>query len=274
MGTDDITRKIQGLLRKAEGTDNENEAEAFYAKAQDLMLRYAIDEARLRDLEGAQAAKAKPVKITVDFDWFYAQAKIRMISLIAKANRCKVIINPMAQRLDRKARQVYVIGYERDVENVQILFVSILLQATRAGKAEYKVRLSAKAFDHAAEPGWSGDYCTVCHEPIREGRSGFTHKVEGQTKFLTSFIYGYAETVGQRLMERNDAMRREDPTGMALVDLSRERVDEAVNEFFPSLGRGRKTSIRGTGWGAGQRAGHNADIGNPGVGAGRRQIGA
>jgi hypothetical protein len=41
--TDAIKRKIQALLAKANGTDNEHEAEAFMAKAMDLLAEHQLD---------------------------------------------------------------------------------------------------------------------------------------------------------------------------------------------------------------------------------------
>ena len=45
-----LNTRIAGLLRKAERTDNAAEAEAFMAKAEELMLRYAISRASLEQL--------------------------------------------------------------------------------------------------------------------------------------------------------------------------------------------------------------------------------
>src|SRR5437868_13324419 len=60
MTQDKWADKIAALLRKAESTTPE-EAELLMAKAQELMAKYAIDEAMLNAARGVKDRKADPI---------------------------------------------------------------------------------------------------------------------------------------------------------------------------------------------------------------------
>ena len=226
----DVTRKIAALLSKAENTDNEHEAEAFFAKATELMLRYSIDEAR------ARAAGTRPVEKIVrdgiDFNWDYAPGKVQLIVAIAASQYVQVTMVPQWERTKRRCG---LFGYERDVENVRMLYNSLIIQAIAAGSRSYRER----------------------------------SRYEGKTAFMTSFILGFAGEVGRRFREQAGNIRVEDPSGMALVDTRGSTIETAFKEAFPHLRAGRSSRTgNGSGYGAGALAGRTADIGNPGVAGG------
>jgi hypothetical protein len=50
-----------------------------------------------------------------------------------------------------------------------------------------------------------------------------------------------------------------------------DRVDRAYAEAFPGLGRARRSTLSGSGFGAGAAAGERADLGRDRVGSGRRR---
>jgi Protein of unknown function (DUF2786) len=116
-----VLRRIRALLAKAEATDHPAEAESFTAKAQDLMTRHAIDEALLAAGDAAITVVAKRVHLQSP----YATTKTSLLNVVAKANRCKVIY------FDRLAIAT-VVGVPLDIDQVEMLFTSLLIQATRA----------------------------------------------------------------------------------------------------------------------------------------------
>ena len=79
--------KIRALLSKAEASTFTEEADAFTSKAQDLMTRYAIDEALLEDSEGHGDVLTRRIHI----DNPYAQAKVQLLSTVGGINRVRVI---------------------------------------------------------------------------------------------------------------------------------------------------------------------------------------
>ena len=117
-----LTLKIQALFNKAEGTPFPEEAKAFYAKAHQMMLQYAISEQQLR--AAGQAPSAEPV---VEI-WKYGATKMHetasrlLASVIAKSNRCKTVFH-------LSNGTASIVGFPQDIAFSKTLFASIWVQA-------------------------------------------------------------------------------------------------------------------------------------------------
>jgi hypothetical protein len=212
-----LLNRIRALLAKAEATSYAAEAEAFTAKAQDLMTRHAIDEALLAATDEEVAVLAKRVHI----DSPYASTKASLLNVVGKANRCKVIY------FDRLAIATLV-GVPVDVDQVEMLFTSVLIQATRA-----------MAEAGAARPG----------------------SFDRSVTFRRSFLAAYAVRIGERLTEANAAAT--ESYGKDLVPVLTRQQDAVRDEFarlFPNtrtLGRGY---LDRRGWEAGRKAADRAHL--------------
>ncbi|MFE7853987.1 DUF2786 domain-containing protein [Streptomyces sp. NPDC057403] len=114
--------RIRALLAKAEATGFPEEAEALTAKAQELTARYSIDEALL----AARAPAADiPGACRIGVEAPYEQAKAVLLDVVATANHCRAVWNePMGFST--------VVGFEADLEVVELLYTSLLVQATHA----------------------------------------------------------------------------------------------------------------------------------------------
>jgi hypothetical protein len=236
----DMVRKVQGLLAKAERTDIKAEADAFFAKAEELMLRYAIDEARLAEFRGVKAAESKPVMETYTYSTTdnNAVGKMDLIHAAARGHRVRMVLAPALS--SKRVKTCYLIGMRRDVDFVKTLYTSLLVQAMRE---------AALAWERSDQWG-------------------------GKSAYVTSFLSGYGATVHRRLQELTAAVRAEDPTGMALVDMSAGALDQAVRDFLG--GTQSHTARRGAsnGYGAGALAGKTADLMGPKVGSGSLRLAA
>lgn len=127
--------RIRALLAKAEATGFPEEAEALSAKAQELMARHSIDEALLA--AGAPAGDA-PRARRLGVDAPYEEAKAVLLHAVADANRCRAVWN---EALGFST----VVGFEPDLEAVEILYTSLLVQATAAmTKAEAAQRAKGR----------------------------------------------------------------------------------------------------------------------------------
>ncbi|MBM9620202.1 DUF2786 domain-containing protein [Streptomyces zhihengii] len=114
--------RVRALLAKAEATGYPQEAEALTAKAQELMARHSIDEAVLA--HGAPSARA-PSACRIGVDAPYETAKAVLLDAVAGANRCKAVWNSAFGFST-------VVGFEGDLEAVELLYTSLLVQGATA----------------------------------------------------------------------------------------------------------------------------------------------
>ncbi|KAA0935800.1 DUF2786 domain-containing protein [Streptomyces apricus] len=127
--------RIRALLAKAEATGFPEEAEALSAKAQELMARHSIDEALLAARTHAGDA---PGAWRIGVDAPYETAKAVLLDAVAGANRCRAVWN---EALGFST----VVGFEPDLEAVELLYTSLLVQATAAmTKAEAAQRAGGR----------------------------------------------------------------------------------------------------------------------------------
>ncbi|MEU6373306.1 DUF2786 domain-containing protein [Streptomyces sp. NPDC046909] len=127
--------RIRALLAKAEATGYPEEAEALSAKAQELMARHSVDEALL----DAQApTHDSPGACRIGVEPPYEQAKAVLLDAVATANHCRAVWNePFAFST--------VVGFEPDLVAVELLYTSLLVQATTAmTKAEAAQRAGGR----------------------------------------------------------------------------------------------------------------------------------
>ena len=220
---DAIVAKVRALLAKAESTDYPAEAESLTAKAQELITRHAIDRVLLAE-EGDDAPRARRVPI----DEPYAEAKIQLLSEVARANGCQVVIS------DRLGFST-LFGFADDIDTVELLHSSLLVQAMR----------SLAIVGRDAPPG-------------AQTRS---------RAYRRAFLFGFAAQIGQRLRDvaEHETMEAANRVGASLLPVlaSRERqVTDEVTRVFPAATTTvRRISVSdGRGWAAGQAAGRLASL--------------
>jgi len=212
---DKMLARIRSLLAKAESTEFPAEADAFTAKAQDLMTRHAIDEAVVR-AEHRHTSRVGAIRVILEPP--YTKEKAVILHVVAKANHARAVWNDWANF-------VTLIGVAQDVDHVEMLFTSLLVQATRAMTAT--------------------------------GEEAATRSIG----YRKSFLSGYAVRLGDRLAE--SAHRAEDSYGgdiLPVLAAQDEAVRAEVERLFPSLRRNERGAGRfdARGWSAGQQAAEDA----------------
>jgi hypothetical protein len=218
--------KIRALLSKAEATTFSEEADAFTEKAQDLMTRYAIDEALLDDADGHR--EVDTIRIHVENP--YAQAKAQLLSTVGAVNRVRVI-------WDDHHGMATAVGMAIDLQLVEMLFTSLLVQATRALTEAGNIRRD--------EPGY---------------RSGRPNR---SPSFRRAFLYSYANRIGERLEESGAraGAAASSSHGAELVPVLAKRaeaVDATFDRLFPETREMRSRSVDARGWHAGAAAADRA----------------
>ncbi|MEU2829542.1 DUF2786 domain-containing protein [Streptomyces lavendulae] len=218
--------RIRALLAKAEATTYPEEAEALSAKAQELMARHTVDEALLAARGGGPAQVPAACRIGVEPP--YEEAKAVLLDAVATANRCRAVWNSGFGFST-------VVGFESDLEAVELLHTSLLVQGTAA-------MTRAEAAQRAG------------------GRK--------RTKtFRQSFLLAYASWLGRRLAETAEHTATEAADNLPALVARDVAVTSRAEEMFP---RTTTTRLRGAtdhaGWEDGTAA---ADAAH--VGAGRRR---
>ncbi|GAA3497428.1 DUF2786 domain-containing protein [Streptomyces prasinosporus] len=213
-----VLGRIRALLAKAEATGFPEEAEALSAKAQELMARHSVDEALL----AARAPSAEtPGACRIGVEPPYEQAKAVLLDAVAGANHCRAVWNePLGFST--------VVGFAPDLEAVELLYTSLLVQATTA--------------------------MTVAEAAQRAGGRRRTKT------FRQSFLAAYAHRVGTRLAAVAESQVSDD---LLPVLASREvAVTDRTDRLFPET---TTTRLRGVsdaaGWEEGARAADDARVG-------------
>jgi hypothetical protein len=196
-GTDaKVLGRIRGLLAKAESTEFTEEAETLTAKAQELMTRHSVTTALLDSTSPDRSVPVHARRIHLDRP--YSKHKGLLLTTVGDANHVRTLFNPV----DAIAT---VVGTPADLEQVDLLFTSLLIQATRAMRA---------ATTRDADRPSSGTHTANPH-------------TTNTAAFRRAFLYGFAVRIGQRLTEADKAA-----TAEAVVD-----AGVTFGELLPLLAR-------------------------------------
>lgn len=227
---DPMLAKVRKLLAKAaDPATTPEEAESYTAKAAALAAAYGIDQALLAEADPTRDPVGDRV---VPLDAPYATDKGDLLSVVAHEMRCRAV-----RRIERtaagKAITFHLFGHGSDLDRVEVMFTSLLLQATRD-----LTRTPVPRDQHAAA-------------------------------FRRSWLAGFTLAIRQRLA---DAERRAAAeagprfaaagSSTALVLASRtELVEAAMHDTYPHLRTARPRVLSGSGGRHGWEAGQRADLG-------------
>ncbi|WP_261992595.1 DUF2786 domain-containing protein [Streptomyces sp. adm13(2018)] len=211
--------RIRALLAKAEATGYPEEAEALTAKAQELMARHSLDGATLA--AGAPTPET-PGAIRIGVEPPYEQAKAILLDAVATANHCRAVWN-----------EAYgfstVVGFEADLDPVELLYTSLLVQGTAA-----MTRAEA------------------------EQRAGGRKRTKS---FRQSFLLAYANRLGARLAATSRRVESEAPSLLPALASRDLAVTTRTDELFPET---RATRVRAAwdeeGWTHGASAADRAGL--------------
>ena len=233
---------IQALLRKAAGTDNENEAAAFYAKAEALMVKWSIDDATVRaSMAHTDRANAgDPVVVRFPYSAGPSEGYLQLIAGIAKVNGCRTV---KMESSTTGMAEVSLVGFQTDIDHVIMLYVSLMTQ---------ELPLAQSAYSDLGDRSYGG------------------RRIRWQT-FHVSHLQGFASRIVERLTAtREEVIRANDAT--SLMYDREAQVREALHGFFPHLGTHHTTTRSFAGYNAGRTNGDRVDVGNVRV-ASQRLIG-
>lgn len=237
--SDSMLEKVRKLLAKAEDPGcTAEEAAALNDKAAELIAKYGVDQALL----AARSPAADPVgDRVISVLPPYALDKAGLLATVAGALRCRSV-RRKEWRGGGYAYSMHLFGFASDLDRAELLYTSLLVQASYGLAA-------------AEVPPW-----------------------EALAAFRRTWLVGFTQAVGARLREaerraEHDAERGDLPTSVALVLADRDdRVDRRVSEVYPRLGTTPPRRLRGSGRAGGYAAGQRADLGGVRVGSRRVSI--
>ncbi|MGW5556075.1 DUF2786 domain-containing protein [Micromonospora sp. NPDC003944] len=231
--------RVRALLAKAESTTFPAEAEALTGKAQELIARHSIDEALLA--AGSERGDL-PGGVRLGTDSPYAGAKALLVQEVAAANRCEAVWSD-------DLGFTTVLGWPADLVAVELLYTSLLVQATAAmlrGRAERRPGAGrrTKVWDESFLNAFAlriGERLRTATEAATDAATDATDQATGET------------TGAERLL----------PVLAARGEAVRERLDS----LFPGVTRHRLSVRDAEGWSSGTSAADRASLD---VGGGRK----
>jgi len=232
--TEEILTKVRKILAKAEDpAATPEEAETYTAKAAELIAEYGIDRALLArhdpdsDVVGDRVVVLDPPPDGVQ----RPHPRVPHPRL-----RCRTV---QRRRYVDGAKQIslHLFGFESDLLRAELLYTSLLMQATTA-------------LTRTVAPPW-----------------------ESTAAFRRSWLAGFTTAIGRRLADaEREAERRASTARAAATDAGGPSVAlmladrsavvrDAVDREYPHLERGQARRLSGSGGMAGWQAGQRADLG-------------
>lgn len=233
-----VLGKVRALLAKAESTEFEPEADALWAKAHELMARYSIDHAAVT-AGGLGCDEVLTRRVLLDEP--YAYQRFVLLAQIAGGFGCRVLGWS-------GIGLATVFGMPADVEATELLYTSLLLQATSS---------------------------MLRANPYPKGTAA-----SRVAAFRRAFLVAFAQRIGARLRENRRVVVEEAaaaaPGGADLLPVLARR-DAAVTAAFESFSKGKRTARARTvsdarGLVAGDAAGASATLATQSRLAGRRAL--
>lgn len=223
-----LFHKVRSLLKKAESTPYEEEAALFFAKAQELVVKYAIDEEALWKNDPTRRQEIVTTDIEIK-DRAGGADSLRMIMhQVATNSRCRMWYAPGQSRST-------LAGFSSDVIFAEMLFASI------------RAHLNFK-------------YAMA----LANGKT--SHPKTFRNSFCAGYADRIIERLSEQLKNQNEWLRQQISTEGTSTDLvirdRKQKVDDWVNDNI-RLGRARRASTMikdRAAAGAGRVAADTADI--------------
>jgi len=235
----DMTETVRKLLDKAQATDFPEEAEAFFAKAQELITLHGLSQDAI-----AAAGNVQSDEVThrdFRFEAPYSAGKLLIAVQIASVFRLKCV------RTESGANNVLcAFGTKSKLDDFEMLLTAVNMHATgELLKARPPARENARSFRAAFLQGYASTIGRILADADAAARTA-----------------------------ADESFTVEERKGVALVQLSEKaRVDEAFTAKFPRTRTTRSSGARShTGRAAGAAAGERFTGHQNGIGGQRKAL--
>lgn len=213
---DKILDKLQKLKAHAESAakiGSVEEAEAFAAMLQQLMLKHKIS---MTDIEVAEEAEADPIE-RLSINWQDIKVRSnrvawieRLAGIVARAYFCRILVNPGSSRIT-------LVGRKSDIAIAEFMIVTLTRLAERLAKKEFG----------------------IVYRQNRQAAHGF------KDSFLKSFII----RLDERFREERDAATK-GSTALVRVNAAEAAVNEYMEQFKKkaAIVKGSRQDPNALGW--------------------------
>ncbi|WP_414941203.1 DUF2786 domain-containing protein [Amycolatopsis sp. cmx-11-51] len=231
---DTLLARVRKLLAKAEDPAvTEAEAESYNTKAAELIARYGIDQALLA---ASGATTDEITQVTIPLDNPYSRDKAELLTNIAHPLRCRALL----YRLGQSVTAVTVFGFRSDLERVELLYTSLLLQATtQLTRVRPEDRVFAGESVAAYRRTWLHGFSGAVYERLRNSEHAAAHT--------------HTTTAGN-------------PSAVLVLQDRTAMVKQAYDEQYGNLRSAPPRRLSGSGYLDGHSAGERADLGATRVG--------
>ncbi len=241
MNREALVHKVRKLLAKAESTTNPNEAEAFSAKAAELIAANRLDPDHVREsLEhGALALRRIPLGRGA-----YVRARLALLMAVARAHDCEVVFET-----GPAGTVAVVAGFDVDLVVTGLLYESLHIQAANQ-------MATAKLATPAATQRWRRSFLF-----------GYARRIGEMLSVSRNQASPPARSGPPTLFDESARSSTPDVLGRSA------RVKEFAKDAFGPVraARGVRPSTA-AGWNDGHRAAGRADVGRGRL-RGRRALG-
>lgn len=252
-----ILSRVRQLLAKAESSTFPAEAETFTAGAQSLMARHSIDAALVAAAEERAGHSTQgPGGRRIGLDNPYDGQKALLLNVIAQANRCRMVWS-------KDFGFGTVVGYESDLEAIEVLYTSLLIQATRAmtsagGRKDVRGRSRTRSF----RSSFLTAYASRIGERLEDASAAEVAAAESGLSESGRSEPGAADQPGKS--PRSDTAGGGSRDGRAVVRVLADReehVEDAVRALFPKVTKsGPRQPKDAEGWHSGRAAADRAHL--------------
>lgn len=245
-GTSALNSKTLETIQKlmnlaADKAATQGEIENATRKVQEILFKYNLS---MEDVDAHVKPEEIPVgEEVVDFSAVWKKSDGHWISslyaTVAKYNMCSVILRPHREGFKKVLKSIWLIGKPYNVQIVHYLCVQLVPQIRRAEK---------DAFQHYV---------------------GY----EKRGMFRRGFLLGCVQGIKKQLYDQEKALREADQKTDAMVLVNDQAVELFVENKFPKLKDGRRSSLSGyDGQILGREKGHSIGL-HPGISEGQTGAG-
>jgi hypothetical protein len=228
-----LLARVRKLLEKSRATANVHEADAFAAKAAEIIARHRLDPARLAPRPSDElAVREIPLGRGA-----YVRARLALLSAVVSAHDAEVVFGATPS-----GTIAYVAGFTADLDVIELMYSSLHAQASSRMAAE------------------------------RRGSAAATQRFRRSFLFGYAERIAAVLAESRRVAEAATVRAHGSPNSPALLERQR-RVEQFAAESFGRVRKARAPgAATEAGWQAGASAADRADVGRARL-AGRRAIG-